>query len=107
MTRRNVFLLLAALIAAAIAGTAALRHTHAPEAVSDVPPVMAGASAPDGATPTNGPVGNLTASGATASGAAATSIASPGGYWAKLTAGQREALAPLAQDWNRMSERQR
>ncbi|VVD70808.1 DUF3106 domain-containing protein [Pandoraea soli] len=107
MTRRNVFLLLAALIVAALAGTAALRRTHAPEAVSDVPPVIAGASAPGGANPTHGPVGSLTASGPGASGAPVVSVASPGGYWAKLTASQREALAPLAQDWNRMSERQR
>ncbi|VVE00599.1 DUF3106 domain-containing protein [Pandoraea terrigena] len=107
MTRRNVLLLLVVLVVAALAGTVALRRTHAPAPVSDVPPIITGASAPGGANPASAPVGSLTASGESASGAPVVPKASPGGYWSRLTASQQEALAPLAQDWNRMNERQR
>ena len=106
MTRRNVLFLVAALIVAALAGTAALRRSQAPQPVSDVPPVIDGSAATSGngaAGPSSAPVGTLT-SGASAPVAA---LPSPGGAWAKLTPEQQEALAPLSQDWNRMSDRQR
>ncbi|APD13535.1 DUF3106 domain-containing protein [Pandoraea pulmonicola] len=106
MTRRNVLFLVAALIVAGLAGTAALRRAQTPAPVSDAPPTI-GASA-SGAAPTNAPVGSLSASAPQAGSAApAAALPSPGGYWAKLSPAQQEALAPLAQDWNRMGERQR
>ncbi|MFJ2993598.1 DUF3106 domain-containing protein [Pandoraea sp. NPDC087047] len=108
MTRRNVLFLVAALIVAAFAGTAALRRSQAPEPVSDVPPVIDGtraSSTANAASAVGAPVGTLT-NGVPAS-AAAAALPSPGGAWAKLNAAQQEALAPLAQDWNRMNDRQR
>ncbi|VVE62953.1 putative transmembrane protein [Pandoraea anapnoica] len=108
MTRRNVLFLVAALVVAALAGTAALRRSQAPEPVSDVPPVIDGTTASgNGAAAASGPVGTLTASQPAATSAPLAALPSPGGAWAKLNAAQQEALAPLAQDWNRMSERQR
>ncbi|APD11317.1 hypothetical protein UC34_15140 [Pandoraea vervacti] len=108
MTRRNVLFLVAALVVAAIAGTAALRRPPAPEPVSDVPPAI-DSSASSGNVAQNAsatPVGTLSTS-ASAASAPAAALPSPGGAWAKLNAEQQEALAPLSQDWNRMSERQR
>ncbi|UVA77710.1 DUF3106 domain-containing protein [Pandoraea commovens] len=108
MTRRNVLFLVAALVVAALAGTAALRRSQAPEPVSDAPPVIDGTTASgNGAAAASGPVGMLTASQPAATSAPLAALPSPGGAWAKLNAAQQEALAPLAQDWNRMSERQR
>lgn len=106
MTRRNVLFLVAALIVAALAGTAALRRSQAPEPVSDVPPLISGTSVPSAAGPASAPVGSLTTDAATASSAQAAAP-SPGGLWAKLTPSQQDALSPLAQNWNRMSDRQR
>lgn len=105
MTRRNVLFLVAALIVAALVGTAALRRSQAPEPVSDAPPLITGASVPGTGSPVSAPVGSLTTDAAASAPAAATP--SPGGLWAKLTPSQQEALSPLAQNWNRMNERQR
>ncbi|EON13534.1 DUF3106 domain-containing protein [Pandoraea sp. SD6-2] len=107
MTRRNVLFLVAALIVAALAGTAVLRRSQAPEPVSDVPPLISGTSAPGAASPASAPVGSLTTDAVAPGSAPAAALPSPGGLWSKLTPSQQEALAPLAQDWNRMNERQR
>ncbi|VVD77621.1 putative transmembrane protein [Pandoraea aquatica] len=108
MTRRNVLFLVAALVVAALAGTAALRRSQAPEPVSDVPPVIDGTTASgNGTAAASGPVGTLTTSQPAAASAPLAALPSPGGAWAKLNAAQQEALAPLSQDWNRMSDRQR
>jgi hypothetical protein len=107
VTRRNVLFLVAALIVAALAGTAALRRSPAPVPVSDAPPTISSASAPDVAGPASAPVGALSASAAAPGSTPGAAVPSPGGYWARLTPAQQEALSPLAQDWNRMSDRQR
>lgn len=101
MTRRNISLLIAALVAAALAGTVALRHAQQPDAGTAALDSTATASASpstqaDAATVPGG-----------SSAPAAAALPSPGGAWAKLTPRQQEALAPLAQNWNAMSDRQR
>lgn len=95
--KRASFLIIAVVLAALIGGLAAvwqyrgsISSTPAPLPVAGTPPTPAASGAEAGQP---------------ASGAALPAVESPA--WAKLTSAQKEALAPLAQEWGSMSKKRR